>query len=88
MVITIKSVLVETYWSIGMVERYHAVLQRVYKIIVNNLQGCRLNKEIILQMAIQIINNTASFNSLVSTLVVFGVYPCISKFDFRIPIIS
>lgn len=37
--IAIKSVLVEAYWLIKIIEKYHAILQRVYKIIIDNLQG-------------------------------------------------
>lgn len=88
MAIATKSVSVEAHWSIKMIERYHAVLQKAYKVIADDLQGCRLSKEIILQMAIKAINSTAGLNGLISTLLVFGAYLCISEFDFPIPTIS
>ena len=87
MAIVIKSVLVEAHWSIKMVKRYHAVLQRAYKIIANDLQECGLTKKVILQMAVKAINNTASPNALVSALLVFGAYFCILEFDSPTPTI-
>lgn len=42
---------------------------------------CRLNKEIILQMTVKVINNTLRLNDLVATLLVFRAYFCISEFD-------
>ena len=80
MAIATKSVPVEAHWSIGMVEKYHAVLQKAYKVIADNLQGCGLSKEIILQMAVKAINDTAGPNGLVPTLLVFGAYPRMSEF--------
>ena len=56
-------------------ERAHLVLQRVYKIITEELQGQGTTKEINLQIAVKAVNNTASLDSLVPTLLVFGVYP-------------
>ncbi len=35
MAITTRSVPVEAHWSIGIVERYHAVLRRAYQIILD-----------------------------------------------------
>ena len=75
----------EAHWSIEMVDRYHAVLPRVYKVIATDLQGCRLNKETILQIAVKEINDTAGPNSLVSTLLVFGAYSHMSKYDSPTP---
>lgn len=46
-----------------------------------------LNRKIILQMAIKVINNIAGSNSLVSTFLIFGAYFCILKFNFFTPII-
>ncbi len=88
MAIATKSVPVEAHWSIGMVERYHAVLRRAYKVIADDLQGCGLSKEIILQMAVKAINDTAGPNGLVPTLLVFGAYPRMSEFDSPTPTIT
>lgn len=38
-------------------------------------------------MAIKVINNTTSPNSLVFILLVFGIYSCITKFDTSTPTI-
>lgn len=56
--------------------------------IVDHLQGCGLNKKIILQIAIKIRNITASLNGWVSTLLVFRAYFCISEFHTPISIIT
>ena len=88
MAIGIKSSPLEAHWSIGTVERYYVVLQRAYKVIADDLEGCGLSKKIILQMAVKAINDTAGRNGLVSTLLVFGVYPCMSEFDSPIPTIT
>lgn len=48
MAIATKSIPVKAHWSMKMVERYHIVLQRVYKMMVDNLKKCGLNKKIIL----------------------------------------
>lgn len=49
--------------------------------IANDWQGYRLSKKIILQIVVKLINNIASSNSLISTLLVFEAYPHILKFD-------
>ena len=85
MAITTRSIPVEAHWSIGMVERYHAVLRRAYKVIAADLQGCGLNKETILQMAVKAINDTAGPNGLVATLLVFGAYPRMTEYDAPTP---
>lgn len=88
MAIVTNTVQVEAHESIGIIERYHTVLQRAYKIIADDLQGCGLSKEIILLIAIKVINNTAGPNGLVPTLFVFEAYPCMSEFDSSTPIIT
>ena len=45
------------------------------------MQGCGLSKEMVLKIAIKVVNNTVVPNGLVSTLLVFGAYPCITEFD-------
>lgn len=88
MVIANKIVLIEAHWSIGIVKTYYAILQRVYKVIADYLQGCGLSKEIILQLAIKAINNTTGLNGFIFTLLVFGAYSCISEFNSPIPTIT
>jgi len=48
-------------------------LRRVYKIISLELKST--SKKLILQMAVKAINNFASLNRLVPTLLVFSAYP-------------
>ncbi|SLM34183.1 integrase core domain protein [Lasallia pustulata] len=88
MAIITKSVPVEAYWSIGMVERYHAVLRRAYKVIMDELQGSGINKDMVLQMAVKAVNDTAGPNGLMPTLLVFGAYPQIHELDPPAPIFS
>ena len=49
------------------------LLYRVYKIISLKLKG--ISKELTLQMAVKAINDFASLDRLVPTLLVFGAYP-------------
>lgn len=84
MAITTRSVPVEAHWSIGIVERYHAVLRRAYQIIVD--EGIT-QKEIALQMAVKSVNDTAGPNGLVPTLLVFGAYPRMHSMDPPAPTI-
>jgi hypothetical protein len=69
----IKVVPVEAHWSIGIVERYHGVLRRIYFIIREELPG--LSNTMILQMSVKAVNDTAGPDGLVPTLLVFGAYP-------------
>jgi hypothetical protein len=69
---------VETYNSIGKVERYYSLLQQVYKIIYDELRGTRTIIEIILQIAIKTINDSIGPDNIIPTLLVFGAYPRIT----------
>jgi hypothetical protein len=73
--IVTKSILVKTYWLIGIVERAYLELKRAYNIISEKLKGERVMKHIILQIAIKAINNTAGPDSLIPILLIFRVYP-------------
>jgi hypothetical protein len=84
--ITTKSVPVEAHWSIGLVERAHLILRRVYKIITNECSGT--TKEMALQIAVKAVNDTAGPNGLVPTLLVFGAYPRINELDPPTPSIT
>jgi hypothetical protein len=66
-------VLVEAYWSIRKVEYYYIVLCCIYQIISKELPD--LNKEMVLQIAVKAINNTAGPNGLILTLLVFNAFP-------------
>jgi hypothetical protein len=80
-------VLVEAYNSISKVERYYTPLRRAYKIIRIELKEEGINNEVYLQIAIKVINNTASPNSLVPTLLVFKAYPRITLANLPAPLI-
>ncbi|HEY2455482.1 MAG TPA: hypothetical protein VGI71_23255 [Scandinavium sp.] len=71
--IEVKEIPVEAHNSIGKVERYHAPLRRAFETIRDDIPD--VSPEIILQMAVKAVNDTAGPNGLVPTLLVFGAYP-------------
>jgi hypothetical protein len=83
---TTKGVPVEAHNSIGMVERYHGPLRRVYRIISVELPD--LSKDMALQMAFKAINDSAGPGGLVSTLLVFGAYPRLVESDAPNPTVA
>lgn len=78
-----KCVPVEAANSIGLVKRYHTLLRRAYLIITAELDNQGIGKEIRLQMAVKAVNDTAGYNGLVPTLLVFGTFPRITSDDAR-----
>ena len=87
MAVEVKEMPVEAHNSISKVERYHTLLQCLYKIFKSKLQSEKLNKEVILQIAVKVVNNTTSLDSLVLTLLVFRAYLRLSL-DSPLPIIT
>jgi hypothetical protein len=85
MAIEIKEVPVEAHNSVGQVERYHAPLRRAYEIIQNELKDEQINKEMMLQMAVKAINDSAGPDGIVPTLLDFGAYPRLTKMDPPFP---
>ena len=77
--IDIKEVLVKAYNSVSKVERYYGPLRRVYKILSNELLSLSTNKEVILQIVVKAVNDLAGLDGIVPTLLVFRVYPRITK---------
>ena len=75
--IKIKEVPVEAHNSVGKVERYHAPLRRTYQILGIELPNTP--KELILQMAIKAVNDSAGPDGIMPTLLVFGAYPRMTK---------
>jgi len=73
MAIKVKEVPVKAYNSVKKVEQYYAPLRRAYKIISLELEDT--SKELTLQIAIKAVNNSASLDRLVPTLLVFSAYP-------------
>ena len=73
MAIKVKEVPIKVYNSIRKVERYYALLRRVYKIISLELED--ISKELTLQIAVKAINDSTSLNRLIPMLLVFSTYP-------------
>jgi di/tripeptidase len=73
--IEIKEVPVKAHNSVGQVEQYYTPLQRAYEIIQDKLKDEQIDKEIMLQMAVKAINDSAGPDGIVPTLLVFGAYP-------------
>lgn len=71
--IDVKEVPVEAHNSVGKVERYHAPLRRAFDIISIELRDA--SEDLVLQMAVKAINDSAGPDGLVPTLLVFGAYP-------------
>jgi hypothetical protein len=72
-----KKVPIEVYYSISKIECYYMLLRRAYNILIKELLDT--DRNILLQIAIKAINNTAGPNGLILTLLVWGVYPKISR---------
>ena len=70
--IKVKEVPIKAYNSVKKVERYYIPLHHIYKIISSELKG--VSEELILQIAVKAINNSASPNRLIPILLVFGTY--------------
>jgi hypothetical protein len=88
MSIKVKEVLVKAHNSVGLVERYHALLRRAYEIMKEKLKDKHIDKKIILQMAVKAVNDLAGPDGIVLTLLVFGLYPRMTEMDLPSPIIA
>ncbi len=71
--IIIKSVSIEVHGLIDIVEKYHAELRQAYQMIFENIK-IDIDKEMILQMIVKTVNDTADSDELMSTLLVFDAY--------------
>jgi hypothetical protein len=87
MSIEVKKVPVKAHNSVGLVERYHAPLRRAYEILKEELKDEHINKEMILQMAVKTVNDSARPDRIVLTLLVFGSYPRMTEIDAPSPTI-
>lgn len=85
--ITIKSIPVEAYSSIGIIEQYHHPLHCAYEILTKELENDNLTKSIILQIIMKAVNNTIELNRLIPTLLVYKTYPKLSNINPLIPTI-
>jgi hypothetical protein len=79
--IEVKEVPVKAYNSVGQVKRYHAPLRHAYEIIQDELEDKHIDKEIMLQMAVKAINDSAGPDGIVPTLLVFSTYPRLTEID-------
>lgn len=86
MAVTVRNVPVEAHHSIGMIERYHGLLKRVYTIITEKVPG--IEPDLALQMSFKALNDSVGPNGLVLTLLVFGAYPRMAESDAPSPTIT
>lgn len=77
--IIIKNVPVKAHHSIGFVAHYHGLLSQIYAIITTIFTG--IKPKLTLQMFFKELNDSIRRNSLVPTLLVFGVYPHMTDID-------
>src|SRR6266566_3467903 len=80
-----RSVPIKAHNSVGMVERYYGPLYHIYHIIIAELLD--ISKDMALQMAFKVINNSIGPNGLTPTLLVFGAYPYIVESNTPNPIV-
>jgi hypothetical protein len=64
---------IEVHGLIDIVEKYHAELRQAYQMIFENIK-IDIDKEMILQMIVKTVNDTADSDELMSTLLVFDAY--------------
>ncbi|KAF1990555.1 hypothetical protein K402DRAFT_303635, partial [Aulographum hederae CBS 113979] len=79
--IATKAIPIEAAHAIGLVERYHAPLRRAYQIISSELHDQNISRDTCLQMAVKAVNDTAGYDGLIPTLLVFGAFPRMSHDD-------
>ena len=72
MVIKVKEVPIKVYNSVRKVKWYYMPLYHIYKIISLELKG--VSEELILQIAVKAINNSAGLDGLIPILLVFSAY--------------
>ena len=70
---------IKAYNSVGIIKRYYGPIHRVYSIITAEIPD--IAKDMALQMAFKAINNIIRPNRLVPTLLVYGAYPRITKYN-------
>jgi len=82
----IKIIPVEAHYLVGIVEWYHNMVRRAYKIIIAEING--INKDVALQMAFKAINDTVGLDGIVPILLVYGALPRISEYDPLSPLVA
>lgn len=76
-----QGVPVEAYNSVGKVERYYTLIRRAYDILREELKDENIDREIILQIAVKAVNDSAGPDRIILTLLIFSAYPRITEID-------
>jgi hypothetical protein len=84
----VKIVPVKAHNSISIRERYHGLVRRVYKIIIEELRDQGINRDAALQMAFKAINDSMGPNGLIPTLLVYSAFPRMTEYDPLSPTIA
>eukprot|EP00171_Calliarthron_tuberculosum_P011021 IDg11021t1 len=71
--IQVQVVPTEAHHKIGLVERYHRVVRSVYEKL--KIDDPTMSRELRLSTTFRCVNDTAGFDGVVPTLLVFGTYP-------------
>lgn len=81
--IKLKEAPVESAQTMSIVERYHKPLRRAFEIIKEeiNADNTEFSKAMVLQMAVKAVNDTAGYDGIVPTLLVFGALPRLTEMD-------
>ncbi len=79
MEIIVKIVSIEAHNFVEIVKRYHNPIRQAYYIILVEIKDIDLNMA--LQIAFKAINDIASLNGLILTLLVYGAYSKMTKMD-------
>ena len=85
MAIKVKEVPIKAHNSVRKVEWYYILLYYIYKIISSELEGT--SKELILQIAVKAINDSAGPDRLIPILLVFSAYPWITDDSLLSPFV-
>lgn len=75
--IILKNAPIEAHHSIHLIEQYHRSLSRVYSIITNKISDIKPNFALL--MSFKVIYDLMGQNNVVSSLIVFGAYPRITR---------
>ncbi len=75
----VKNALVEAHYFIGLIKYYQGPFHWIYSIITTKIPGIEPNS--VFQMFLKAINDSASPNKLVPTLLVFDTYFRITELD-------
>ena len=83
---TLKLILVEVYYSISKVKRYHRLLRRAYNIITE--EHPELSDKERIQIAVKVVNNIAKPNRLIPTLLIFRAYFRLTELNLLNPLVK